>query len=219
MSSAIDHYMGHHTPGYLGGQAGAKALAEGMARNKALLDPWAQFGMHGLPAYQEAVSRMANPQQYYQSLMHGYTQSPQAKLQISQATASANAAAAASGMLGSGAEQSAIAEEAQKRVAADQQQHFQNMNQLGQQYLSGTRGIVGVGQQAAGQEAQMNARMAQMQARYRQMQAQGAYDPGRDLWGPMLQGGIGLGIDYLTGGFGQMLGPGGGPGGQGGGNL
>ena len=97
---------------------------------------------------------MQDPQAFYQKMMSGYAMSPQAQMQQQQAIKSANQAAAASGMLGGGAEQKALADYSQQLSARDQQQWLQNMMGINTQYLGGLQDLMqrgfGAGQQMGG---------------------------------------------------------------------
>lgn len=80
-----------------------------------------------------------SPTDYYNQIMQGYSESPQAKYEQEQAMRAANAGGAASGMIGSGAYQKAIQQNAADVSARDQQRFFQNIgnaNQMQMGYLS-----------------------------------------------------------------------------------
>lgn len=80
-----------------------------------------------------------SPMDYYNQIMQGYNQSPQAKYEQEQAMRAANAGGAASGMLGSGAYQKAIQQNASDISARDQQRYFGNVmgsNQMQMGYLN-----------------------------------------------------------------------------------
>lgn len=79
-----------------------------------------------------------SPVDYYGQIMQGYNESPQAKYEQEQALRAANAGGAASGMIGSGAYQKAIQQNAADISARDQQRYFQNVgnaNQMQMGYL------------------------------------------------------------------------------------
>lgn len=96
-----------------------------------------------LAPYQGAGSWQYNqinqsPTDYYNQIMQGYSESPQAKYEQEQAMRAANAGGAASGMIGSGAYQKAIQQNAADVSARDQQRYFQNVgntNQMQMGYL------------------------------------------------------------------------------------
>lgn len=79
-----------------------------------------------------------SPTDYYNQIMQGYSESPQAKYEQESAMKAANAGGAASGMIGSGAYQKAIQQNAADIAGRDQQRYFQNVgnaNQMQMGYL------------------------------------------------------------------------------------
>lgn len=83
-----------------------------------------------------------SPAAYYDHIMQGYSESPQAKYEQEQAMRAANAGGAASGMLGSGAYQKAIQQNAADISGRDQQRYFGNVqgaNQMQMGYLGDLR--------------------------------------------------------------------------------
>lgn len=84
-----------------------------------------------------------SPQAYYDSIMKGYSESPQAKQEQEQAMRAATAGGSASGMIGSGAFQKALQGNAADITARDQQRYFGNVagaNQMQMGYLGDLRG-------------------------------------------------------------------------------
>lgn len=78
------------------------------------------------------------PEDYYNSIMKGYSESPQAKYEQEQAMRAANSGASASGMLGSGAYQKGIQQNAADIASRDQQRYFGNVvgaNEMQMGYL------------------------------------------------------------------------------------
>lgn len=83
-----------------------------------------------------------SPVDYYNQIMGGYNESPQAKYEQDQAMRAANAGGSASGMIGSGAYQKAIQQNAADISARDQQRFFQNVggaNQMQMGYMGDLR--------------------------------------------------------------------------------
>lgn len=84
-----------------------------------------------------------SPTDYYNHIMEGYSESPQAKYEQDQAMRAANAGSSASGMLGSGAYTKAVQQNAADIGARDQQRYFGNVqgaNQMQMGYLGDLRG-------------------------------------------------------------------------------
>lgn len=83
-----------------------------------------------------------SPGDYYNQIMQGYAQSPQAKYEQDQAMRAATAGGSASGMLGSGAFNKAIQQNAADISSRDQQRYFGNVmgaNQMQMGYLGDLR--------------------------------------------------------------------------------
>jgi len=169
------------------------------------LQPYQQAGVGALESYQKGLSRMADPQAFYQQMMSGYETSPQAKFQQKQAIRAANQAAAAGGMLGGGAEQKSLADYAQQLTARDQQQWLQNMTGIFGQYLGGEKGIsqmgYGAGEEMGGEDIDLGKNLASL------LLKKGMAEYGEDVskygWISDLLKELGMGTGFgLTGGFG-----------------
>lgn len=84
-----------------------------------------------------------SPTDYYNQIMQGYSESPQAKYEQEQSMRAAGAGGSASGMLGSGAFQKALQQNAADISSRDQQRYFGNVmgaNQMQMGYLGDLRG-------------------------------------------------------------------------------
>lgn len=160
------------------GQQAQQQAGQQQAQTSAAMNPWTSGGANWLNEYQNALNGMSNPQQFYQQMMNGYQTSPQAQQQIQQGITSANAAGAASGMLGSGAEQTALQKQGQQIVDADQQNWLNNMMGIHNQYLGGLGNLqnqsMGANEWTQGQNNQIagQAMQDQMQAQQAAAQAQ-----------------------------------------------
>lgn len=109
-------------------------------QGQSLFNPWINqaTGPNGsMNAYNQALNPMSNPQQFIQKMMQGYQQSPAAQYAQQQGIKGANAAGAASGMLGSGAEQTELQRQGQQITQQDQQNYLNNMMDTYGQYLGG----------------------------------------------------------------------------------
>jgi len=172
-------------------EAGQRAL-QGM---EGYLGQRAQtLGRYGEPADWMYRQASATPQQFYQTLMSGYEESPQYQQQLAAMEKAIANAAAASGMTGSGSFYDMWQRGAKDILSADQQQWLENMlrsTQQQQSYLGDYRG-----QQAQYLQAMQN--LAQMglgaaggmgQAQIGQAQARAASDP--------LAGLVGAGLSFL----------------------
>lgn len=121
------------------------AVNQGYSNAQAALSPWQQGGQQAFNQWQNNTTNEGNylnqfqnmgqgqwnstqmsPQQYYQNIMQGYQISPQAQYNMQMAQRAGNSAAAASGMMGSGAFVNAQQRNANQISQGDQQQYFDN---------------------------------------------------------------------------------------------
>lgn len=163
--------------------AGKMAVAQGYGNAMQGMAPFQQGGLDSFGQWKGATNNMGaylnqfpgmgagqwastqqSPQQYYQNIMGGYQQSPQAAYAQQQATRAGNSAAAASGMMGSGAFVNGMQRNANQISQGDQQQYFNNVMgsnqaQMGSlqnyqnqnaQYLAQLQGQSNIGYGAAG---------------------------------------------------------------------
>lgn len=99
--------------------------------------------------YLTALNQSQNPTQLYNQFASSYKESPEALAQVQVGQKAANNASAASGMLGSGAEQTAASNLAQSVRSTDFDKYMNNMFGIRNQYLSGIGGLQQQGLQAA----------------------------------------------------------------------
>lgn len=121
--------------------------------------------------YYGGLNQAQDPAAYYNQLSSQYQMSPFAKAQIQVGQKAANNANAASGMLGSGAAQTAAANLAQSVRSEDFGNWMSNVLGLRGQYLQGISGLQGQGYGAANNSADMGEKYAEMQQRYYEDQA------------------------------------------------
>lgn len=86
--------------------------------------------------FESELAKQQNPQEYYNSLFSGYSQSPFAKAQTEAGMNAIQHASAGSGMHGSGDELKALQENAQKISSADQQQYLNNLLGIRSDYMN-----------------------------------------------------------------------------------
>jgi hypothetical protein len=120
------------------------------------MQPFYDAGTQGLSAYQKGLSPLQNPVQLMNQLMGGYTESPYAQFQQQQSITAANAAGAASGMLGSGAEQKELMQQSQAISSKDMQQWLNNIFGIYKGYMGGEKNLMTQGYGAAGQMGNWN---------------------------------------------------------------
>lgn len=145
--------MGDSTGGY---EEARGAIEQGMQEQRGLeqggeaaFGPYQQAGAGGLDAFRQALAQGQDPSAFINQLMGQYQQSPGYEQQLQAGEQAANRASAASGMLGSGAEQQAAAGRAQGLRSQDVQNYLNNVLGLRQQYLGGQSGLAGMGLKSA----------------------------------------------------------------------
>jgi hypothetical protein len=116
--------------------------------------------------YLTGINQAQDPTQLWNQFASKYQMSPFAQAQIQVGQKNANNAATASGMLGSGAEQTAAANLAQSVRSQDFNNYMGNVLGLRSQYLGGLSGLQQQGYGAAMQGANLAEQQAQMQQRY-----------------------------------------------------
>ena len=139
MSGAVDTIFG-------GGQEKAAQdladrIRQGMGAAQQYLGPYVSKGPQFLQEYQNALEQAQDPANFLNQLMEKYKLSPAAEQQIDVGTQAANRAAAASGMLGSGALQKEVASQAEAIRGEDLQNFLTRVLGLRGQYLSGIGGL------------------------------------------------------------------------------
>lgn len=117
--------------------------------------PYLAAGSSALPQYQQAYAQMLDPKAFFEKMMSGYTESPEAKLRQELGEQAGQRAAAASGMLGSGAFSKEIADFTQKNIAADQQNWLNNLLKIFGGGMAGASDVAHMGEQGAGELGQI----------------------------------------------------------------
>jgi len=168
-------------------QQAGRDIAKGYQDAQRYMDPFYQGGVDSYNKYRGVLDTMGgqldqygnpaewmwgqinqNPADYYQTLMKGYDQTPQAKYEQEQMMKASQQGAAASGLLGGGQFFKDLQNNTADITRRDQDRYFNNMlnsnnqqmNYLGDyrgvqnQYLNGMNGMANMGQQAAGQQGQ-----------------------------------------------------------------
>ncbi len=137
LSSGNNQANGYMQPFYNGGQNAFNQWQQNTTNMGNDLSQYHNMGQQQWQASQQT------PQQYYQNIMSGYQQSPQAAYAQQQAQRAGNAAGAASGMIGSGAFVNGMQRNANQISQGDQQQYYNNVmgsNQAQMQDLQNYQG-------------------------------------------------------------------------------
>lgn len=161
------------------------------------LSPYTGAGSQAIQQYLQSIMGMKDPAAWMKNIMGGYSQSPSAQLQQEAAIRSANQAGAASGMLGSGAEQSQIARQAQGISQEDQQRYLQNIMGVQGQFLGGLGGISQMGEQGIMGQMQQQMQQQQLQERQREFDEQMRQQGKQSMWGNIAEG-LGAGAGALA---------------------
>jgi hypothetical protein len=140
-------YDDYFNPSTMFGGGDARGDADkGYNQARAGMDPYAQGGMNDWNQYHQWMQQQGNtlnqygnpadwqwkhanmsPDDFYNQMMGGYQQSPQAKYAMNQMTNATDHAASASGMLGSGAYGKALNQNANQISQNDMQQYWNNV--------------------------------------------------------------------------------------------
>jgi hypothetical protein len=168
------------------------------------LQPYNQHGQDAYNPYFGAGNNLLNPEKMENQWASGYEESPYAKNLESEATQNGLNAASSMGIMGSSSALNAI-QRGTSEIGAQQRQQY--LNDLMQKYMSGAGimgGIYGVGANAAGAQAQGANNMSNNAMNQGQNMAQMAYGAGNaqgNLFGSILNNGLGLVGSALGGGW------------------
>ncbi len=161
---------------------------QGMAGAQAGMNPYIDRGNTAYQAFIDALNQGKNPADLYNQFAAGYKESPEALAMTQVGQTGANNAAAASGMLGSGASQTAAANLAQSTRADDFNKYMQNMYNTRSEYLGGQSGLEQQGFSASNNLMQM------MQKYYEDMAKAKAAQDTAQAGGMQGLAGLGLGV-------------------------
>lgn len=126
-------------------------MQQGLGQYEGAFNPYISREPGLYQQYLDAINQGKDPNALLNQFMQNYRMSPEAQAQIAQGTQAANAAATASGMLGSGAEQTAAANRAQSVRTQDREAYLDRLFGIRNQYLGGIGGL-----QKEGFDASMN---------------------------------------------------------------
>lgn len=132
-------------------QNGINSVNNSYNQATGFMNPFMQFGMGEMGQYGQGVNAMSNPNQFINNLMQNYQMSPQAQFQTQQGDQGMNAAAAASGTLGSGPEQKSLAAYNQNLTNNDQSNYLNQRLGVYNNFLTNAGNMTNMGYGAAGQ--------------------------------------------------------------------
>lgn len=141
--------------------------------------PYVDTGTQAMQDFYKQISQMsASPQDYYNQLAAGYTQSPGYQYSVDQATKAANQNAAAGGMFGTPAEQEAIAQQTAGLASQDFNNYMNQILGIGQTGLKGEEYLTGVGYKSSSELASDLAKnlMSQAGLEYKGAQGENMYN-------------------------------------------
>jgi hypothetical protein len=178
--------------------------SEGMFnRGLGYLNPFMSREQGLYQQYLNAINQAQDPTKLYNQFAGSYKESPEALAQTQMAQKAASNAAAAGGMLGSGAASTQAAKLATDIRAGDFDKYMENQFALRNQYLGGISGLQGQGFQASMAGANLSAQEAQAQQRYYEdmAEARGRQDIGTaGGWSDLFGTGLGIASDIWGGG-------------------
>ncbi len=118
------------------------------SQQQAALNPFTSQSSNWINNYQQDLNKSRDPTAYFNELMGGYKQSPYAKQLTQQGQQALGAAAASSGMLGSGAYGQHSAEMAEDISSKDMQQYLNNVLGIHNNYMQGSQHLMNTGYDA-----------------------------------------------------------------------
>ena len=115
------------------------------------LQPYNQAGQQAMGNYQSRLDQMSNPTGFTNQIMNSYQTSPMAQYQMQTGQRASDNASAASGNLGTPAQQMSLDRYMQGVTSQDQQRYMGNVMGVNNNYLSGENNLMQTGYGAAGQ--------------------------------------------------------------------
>jgi hypothetical protein len=138
-----------------------ESLTKAQGQGLGFLQPFQSAGATAVPQVQKMLSLLQNPLMARQFLMRGFSQSPEAKAQLEEGTRASNAAAAAGGTLGSGAQRAALQQFGQEVQSRDVDKYLGQQQDLFGKALSGEQGQEQLGLSAGSSMANFLAQLQQ----------------------------------------------------------
>lgn len=198
-----------------GGGEGAAAKAAMKAAQKGMtyFNPYYTGGQQAYGNVQNYLNKMEDPAAYYDSIMSQYAPSAAYQNKLNRGMDVLNNNAAQNGTFGMGGSQKEIMDYLIGLINEDEQTYYNNVNNVGNQYLSGEKYLTDMGYDSAGQ-------LATLQGAYGKAKgdkSRASSNALNNMIGTALHGFA----DYRNGGFNGMMQPyssdyrlGGGGGGQ-----
>jgi hypothetical protein len=153
------------------------------------LGPYEEAGTRALPQLEEQYGQlMTDPGAMVRRFGAGYEASPGYQFEVGEATRAANQAAAAGGMVGSGAEQQALAQRIAGIAGKDYNTYLGQVLGMYGQGLGGEREMAGRGMGAAGDVGTSLANMQMSQMQMQRARDEAERERKRSLWGAALGG-------------------------------
>lgn len=151
--SVTDLFSGGGQSGYgkMQGQIqnGINSINQNYSQGRDALNPYQQAGTNALGQYQNWANGMKDPTQYYNNIMQNWQMSPAAQMNAQYGQKAMNQGAAAGGMVGSPSQQEQLGQYMNNLVNTDQQQYFNNINGVNNQYGAAQGNMMNQGFNAA----------------------------------------------------------------------
>lgn len=134
-NKALQNSNNYYSPYYNGGQTAYNQMQTNTQNMGNNLNPYS----HAADYMYGQINQ--SPTSYYNNIMSGYSESPDAKYEQEQAMRAANAGGAASGMLGSGAYYKDLQQNANDISQRDRQQYYSNVMGANQSQLASLQNL------------------------------------------------------------------------------
>lgn len=180
MGDSLQNFLSGGQSGAYSGEANSfnniiPMLQQYAQQGQNALSPFQSAGANAIPGYQNLINNIQGMSNG--NWVQNYTQSPYAKMLTSNTLNSMNNAAAATGTLGSGANQTQNGQVANQIASSDMQNFYNDQMGLNQQALQGYGNLMGAGEQAgqgmANMSGQLGANIAAMLQEAAKANAQG----------------------------------------------
>jgi hypothetical protein len=161
--------------------------------------PFQKAGVDAISGLQKGLSDLMNPVDLQKRWVDSYQESPYAQQLQKEAQQQGMDSASAQGLLGSSAAVGGIQQRASNIMQQDRQQYLDDLMKKYMGGVEGLQGMFGTGAQVGGQMGQETVQTGRDLGEA----AFGRRQSGANMFGGLLNAGLGMGMDYLTGGMGK----------------
>lgn len=180
-----------------------KAYKKASSINDEAYQPYRDAGKSGLDRFKQGIDALSDPKAYYERVLADYKTSPSAQRRLDQGMNLLSTQGAATGFMGSGVLQRALMDYAQQIIGADEQNYFQNIQGINQDYLGGEERLMNQGYNANNSWANNGTQFMLGQGQAKANEARADSDAWTNLMSQIVQSGM----DYATGGATAVMRP------------